>query len=225
MGNQATSLSFVADKSTRKKFQSLGLALNNSRIRSKTYESMLRCEQTDGVDMFDHGIAVFQKYKQLYKQLTGVKSTDLPMPSWLNSELINKLEPLSVVFDYTIHHDCGKPSVLQYDETGKRHFPNHSKKSTERAQSIGLSNQVCSLIEHDMDFHTLKSEDIETFAKLPNAITLMVVGVAEVLANAEMFGGFDSVSYKIKWKHIEKRGRQVLEKIKQIQNDNNTTNE
>lgn len=64
-----------------------------------------------------------------------------------------------------------------------------------------------------MDFHLLKAEDVVQFASNPLAIPLMLTGLAEIHANASMFGGLDSTSFKIKWKHIDKRGRQVLSHI------------
>lgn len=216
MGDQTTAVSFLADRQLRKTFQHLSLALNTGRARSKAYESMIRCEQAPGVDMLDHGIAVFQKYKQLYKHLHGISTCD-SAPSWMSrrEEIIPALAPLDVVFDYTVHHDCGKPSCLTVGEDGKRRYPGHAVASEAVAASMGLRKAVRSLISKDMDFHTLKSEDIARFAADPDAVTLMVVAAAEVLANAEMFGGTDSDSFKIKWKHIEKRGRQVLDAIKQ----------
>lgn len=62
----------------------------------------------------------------------------------------------------------------------------------------------------DMMFHKLKPCDLVCFALKPEAITLMLVGLAEIHANAEMFGGLDSTSFKIKFKHIDVRGRQVF---------------
>lgn len=177
---------------------------------------MLTCEQSSGQDMFDHGIAVFKKYKDIYKYLNGYSENKPLLPSWVENNkefILENLAPLHVVFDYTVHHDCGKPNVLQVDSEGKRHFPNHAEASAKAAKKIGLSKEVCDLIKSDMDFHLLKSEDLSTFASSSNAMTLLIVSIAEVLANAEMFGGFDSVSFKIKWKHIEKRGNQVLNLI------------
>lgn len=228
-GNEATSISFFGDESVRKKFRDLSLCLKDpTPYRSKIYDGMLRCEQTQGVDMLDHGIAVFQQYKKIYKHLTGVQNYPGELPAWIDANkdlILDRLAPLSVIFDYTINHDCGKHVCLSVGEDGKRRYPGHAEESAKVAARMGLSKDVCRLIAQDMDFHTLKSEGIQEFASRPDAVTLMVVAVAEVLANAEMFGK-DSDSFKIKWKHLEKRGRQVMEAIKasQLETEQITTN-
>lgn len=65
----------------------------------------------------------------------------------------------------------------------------------------------------DMDAHLLKADGLAEFASRPQAIPLLLTALAEIHANAAMFGGLDSTSFKIKWKHLNKRGRQVLELI------------
>jgi len=40
-----------------------------------------------------------------------------------------------------------------------------------------------------------------------------------VHANASMFGGIESTSFKIKFKQISKRGKQILNLIKENEND------
>ena len=40
-------------------------------------------------------------------------------------------------------------------------------------------------------------------------MSLLLAGLAEIHSNAEMFGGLDSVSFKIKWKQINKRGKAI----------------
>lgn len=99
---------------------------------------------------------------------------------------------------------------LEIDENNKRHFPNHANISEQTWLSIGGSKEVANLIRMDMDIHLLKAEGIAEFSSRPEWATLILTGIAEVHANAEMFGGFDSVSFKIKAKHIEKRLKQIL---------------
>lgn len=41
-------------------------------------------------------------------------------------------------------------------------------------------------------------------------ISLLVTGLAEIHANAEMFGGLNSIGFKIKYKQINQRGKQIL---------------
>jgi hypothetical protein len=61
-----------------------------------------------------------------------------------------------------------------------------------------------------MDIHLLKAGGVEEFAKKPHALTLLLTGLAEVHSNANMFGGIESTSFKIKYKSICQRGKQIL---------------
>ncbi len=65
-----------------------------------------------------------------------------------------------------------------------------------------------------MESHTIKAKDLQHFSRDPKiAANLMLTALAEVHANAEMFGGRDSVSFKIKWKQIDQRGRALCKII------------
>ena len=66
-----------------------------------------------------------------------------------------------------------------------------------------------------MEIHLLKSEDIDKFCQNPYALTLLIVGLSEIHTNSEMFGGKDSDSFKIKLKRITQRGKKIIQKIKQ----------
>lgn len=114
-------------------------------------------------------------------------------------------------------HDCGKPFCLKADEEGRRHFPNHAQVSYETFTKFYEDPTAAELILHDMDIHTLKSEGVEEFSKNPHAITLLISGLAEIHSNAKMFGGIDSTSFKIKHKCISKRGKQIINLIKNNQ--------
>jgi hypothetical protein len=78
-----------------------------------------------------------------------------------------------------------------------------------------FNNDVAAeLILHDMDIHLLKSSGVDEFSKNPFALTLLLTGLAELHSNAQMFGGLDSISFKIKFKSINQRGKQILNNIK-----------
>lgn len=64
----------------------------------------------------------------------------------------------------------------------------------------------------DMQFHTLKGEALDELWKHPLSYTLYLTAWAEIKANCKMFGGEDSVSYKIKKKHLIKAGKRYLRK-------------
>ena len=63
-----------------------------------------------------------------------------------------------------------------------------------------------------MEIHTIKDKDVKEFIRDPRtAVTLLLVGLAEVHSNAQMFGGIESDSFKIKYKQIAKRGKAICE--------------
>lgn len=106
--------------------------------------------------------------------------------------------------------NCAKPIVLQVDEDGRRHFPGHAKASKQVWLAVGGNPMAARLMGMDMDAHLLKADGIAEFAARPEAATLLLTALAEVHSNAAMFGGIESDGFKIKAKHLEKRGRQVI---------------
>lgn len=69
-----------------------------------------------------------------------------------------------------------------------------------------------------MEIHLLKDKDLIDFCQkgtMKDALTLLVVGLCEVHSNATLFGGIESVSFKIKLKQIKKRGNKIINYIKE----------
>lgn len=63
-----------------------------------------------------------------------------------------------------------------------------------------------------MEIHRLKSDQIPSFCSNANeAKILLLLGLASFFANEKLFGGTESINYKIKKKHFWTRGRQILE--------------
>lgn len=114
---------------------------------------------------------------------------------------------------YQIYHDCGKPLCRTVDEQGQ-HFPNHSEVSKQQwlkySDGSKIALQIAELIGMDMDVHLLKSVDIENFSIRKEAISLLITSLCEVHSNAIMFGGIDSIGFKIKWKHLNKVGKHII---------------
>jgi uncharacterized metal-binding protein len=180
---------------------------------------MKSCEQTKGMSVYEHGVSVKSYLFDLINHLrdkTPLKY-EWCLPSWVeeNSEFIlNSLPEDKILCQYTTYHDCGKPFCLEVDSEGKRHFPNHAEKSYEIFKQVFKSEVAAKLIRHDMDVHLLKADTTEKFCENPLAIALLLTALAEIHSNSTMFGGLDSVSFKIKLKSLTQRGKQIFSILK-----------
>ncbi len=121
--------------------------------------------------------------------------------------------PDHITDEYQIFHDCGKPFCLEIGEDGKRRYPGHAEKSAEIWMALedrgNNAETIADLMRHDMDFHTMRGEEISELWNCYLAPTLYFTAWAELYANAQMFGGFDSDSFKIKRKRLIKAGNYV----------------
>jgi hypothetical protein len=178
---------------------------------------MQQCQQTESQSVYQHGVSVKEHMFQLIEYLeTNQISGAWRLPAWLSEyrhQILGKLLSKEIIEEYTTFHDCGKPYCLTFDENGKRHFPNHAEKSYQTWLTIGGNKQAAQLMKMDMIIHTMKAADIDEFITHPEAITLLLAGLAEIHSNAKMFGGIDSDSFKIKWNQINKRGKAICLKL------------
>jgi hypothetical protein len=178
---------------------------------------MQNCLQTEGQSIYQHGVSVKEHYFDLLFMLK--ENSVLPgwrLPDWFfqyREQILQALLSEDIIEEYTIYHDCGKPYCLSIDEQGRRHFPNHADKSYDIWLGVGGNIQAAKLMKMDMLIHKIKAVEIEEFIKHPEAITLLLAGLAEVHSNAKMFGGIDSESFKIKWSQINKRGKNICQKL------------
>lgn len=181
-------------------------------------EAMEQCYQTPGQNIYQHGLSVRDHLQQilcfLQKQdpLEGWR-----IPSWLASGkefLFSKILSWDVLETYTVYHDVGKPFCRTVDADGKQHFPDHAQVSERIWLENGGDAQVGRLIGMDMDIHTIKAVQVPEFASRPEAISLLLTGLAEVHSNAKMFGGIESTSFKIKFGQIDKRGNAIIKELK-----------
>ena len=182
---------------------------------------MINCEQTQGQNVLEHGISVKNYFFDLLNHIkTGEKlKYEWRLPKWILSEenknlLINKLPTDDTLDLYTTYHDCGKPFCVKIDSDGKKHFPQHSIYSYNVFKKVFNDDIAAELVLHDMDIHLLKAEGEKDFSNNPYALTLLLSGLSEVHSNSNMFGGLDSISFKIKWKTLVKRGEHVIHLIK-----------
>jgi hypothetical protein len=61
----------------------------------------------------------------------------------------------------------------------------------------------------------MKANKLDEFCEDFAAISLLITGLAEIHANAEMFGGIESTSFKMKYKQINRRGKQIIKILKE----------
>lgn len=178
---------------------------------------MKQCHQTETQTVYEHGQSVQERTFQLIDMMNGHELRgQWKLPNWLleyKDQIKLKLYPDDIIEEYTMFHDCGKPYCLSIDEQGRRHFANHAEVSYETWMNAGGNWQAAALMRMDMLVHKMKACDIEEFALKPEAMTLLLAALSEVHANGELFGGFESESFKIKWSQINKRGNGICKKL------------
>ena len=146
-----------------------------------------------------------------YQRLLKGDWDGLKVPDWFvdyHEVLVSLQLPIKQVKRYIINHDCGKHLCQVIDDEGKSHYPDHANVSANYWLEHSDDNLVGKLIRNDMFFHTCKATDLEeTTLDKRELATLLVSAIAEIHANAEMFGGIESQSFKIKYKQIDRRGK------------------
>jgi hypothetical protein len=180
---------------------------------------MRTCFQFQDQSVLEHGWSVHRWFLDLYNFIHAGQplSGQWRIPSWLNEStreiFASRLLPLETLKDYHVYHDCGKPQCRVVDENGRQHFPGHASVSHTRWLEAGGDATVAELILRDMEVHLLKGEGVKEFASSPLAVSLLLTALAEVHSNAQMFGGIESDSFKMKFKHIERRGKAILSQL------------
>lgn len=194
--------------------------------RADVLRAMMTTEQCPGVTVFQHGWMVAFAYKEIVAELEravrGQPRVAIrphwKLPEWLYEHarfILAHLLPEEPVLEYHVWHDCGKPYCRTVDAEGRAHFPRHAEVSAEVFGAVSDRALVRELIALDMHPHLLRRENIDEFIALGRMFccTLLLTAIAEVHANAHMFGGFDSDSFKIKLKRLDKLGRLVLDAL------------
>jgi hypothetical protein len=174
---------------------------------------MKNCKNSNGQSIFDHGLSVRDHLTDLISYLKGEGTLQgWKIPEWLNQyrdQILSRLLPEDILEEYTLLHDCGKSFVKTIDENGKIHFSNHAQKSHDIYLQVCDNEHVAKLIKMDMDIHNLKAIDLPEFCQRKECISLLLSGLAEIHSNSELFGGTQSVSFKIKYKQIDNRGKAI----------------
>lgn len=184
--------------------------------RARLIEAMRSCNQTSGMTILEHGEMVAAYYRDLIGHIRDGKplTYEWRLPDWIdNPLLLEGLPSDEIMGEYHLFHDVGKPFCRTVDADGRQHFPDHAAVSRKTWLEAGGDEEIGELIGMDMDIHLLSGDGVEEFATRPQACALLLTGLAEVHANASMFGGIESTSFKIKWKHLNKRGKAILARL------------
>lgn len=173
---------------------------------------MKECQHADGISIYEHGIQVFEKYLDLF---LCADQESWRLPEWYNNALLwDNLVDGRTMFYYMVFHDCGKPFCKSVDSDGNIHYPDHAYVSS----AIWSSFQNCltesDLIELDMWAHNCHEPDL--FVQHHLAPTLLIAALCEIHANAPLFGGIESESFKIKWSRIDRLGKKLIKYLKQV---------
>jgi hypothetical protein len=175
---------------------------------------MRSCMQFADVDVLQHGVMVTEAFSLLKTALsTECCPEGWRVPQWLLEHkqlFLDRLLPEQDLFLYQKYHDCGKPYCRKVDETGRVHFPDHAQWSQQVWEACGGGPLIGRLMRLDMAMHLASAEELDELAPRPEAASLYLTALAEVHANAPMFGGFSSPSFLAKVKHLDRRGKRLV---------------
>lgn len=185
-------------------------------------ESMKNTWQVpDKQTVYEHCVSVRDRSLDLYDHLVNDKDLkhQWVLPEWvisqrslIRSELIRNT-PRSVIDRYTYYHDCGKPLVAEFRD-GKMHFTGHEWYSEYVYRGfLRKDRAVIRLIKNDMLIHRSSAKDVCKLKELRERMALLIVSLSEVHANAELFGGFESDSFKMKLKKVDARGKALFKSL------------
>ena len=166
---------------------------------------------------------VLDYYQDLFTTLAGGETKyEWRMPDWL---LANKDYIFTHMTNwdewfmtYLEYHDIGKPYCREVDSEGKQHFPDHANVSADVWLAVNKDSDpretqwIGNMIRKDMDMHLLRPSGAEEYAQTnPDTWLLsLIAAFCEIHANASMFGGLESTSFKIKYKNLCAIGKKLF---------------
>ena len=230
IGYEITSIALLPNTKNKKLLSSIPLAgrdveddnIKREWLKKRFYivEQMESCFQAENQNMLEHGLSVYNKFLLLKNYIEkDIETEDLYIPNWLkNNKEYFKLaikDKLYTIEKYIIWHDIGKFACKTIDEDGRTHYPNHTEESYKLAKEYlpEIGSEAHSLIRLDMELHTAKVDRIPFLVNLENLSILLLSALASIHSNAEMFGGFNSTSFKIKYKNLTKLGDRIFEAL------------
>jgi len=227
-GEELTAIAVVPTDNTRKALSNYPLVGRKptpegaQELLNKKFDivdGMRACFQHGQQNMLDHGNAVKDHLFDLINHLRhdAPLKNEWRLPEWLyqhKEQLLENIHDDFTLWKYTVWHDCSKPFVKKINVDGTIHYPNHSIESAKIWRSISDNLIVEKLIYHDMVMHTYNVESIIKFCKeneKNTTCTLLLAALSELHSNAIMFGGINSDSFKIKYKRLDRLGKNVCQ--------------
>ena len=178
---------------------------------------MKSCYQFKNIDMFEHGLMVNNAYQKILKK----DSVFLQYMNFDDNGKSNFEKLLQLQYDstlmrhYHLYHDCGKPYCLTIDEQGRSHYPNHAEISAKIHAQHFSCETANNLIKNDMIFHQSNASQLSACLKLNNdkkmLSSIYLTAWAEIFANSQLFGGFESEGFKIKKKKLISHGKKLFQ--------------
>lgn len=230
IGNELTSIAIVPDDRVKKLCSGIPLAGKTTNEgaqerldkKFKVIEDMMKFEQRPNQTILQHGESVRD---HLFDLISFLKDPHHKpkyiwrIPGWAlqnSRKLVEKLPDAFTLEKHTTLHDCGKMYCIQVDEEGKVHYPNHSESSAKLFKELYQDEEKAAwLIQHDMDLHLLTSvNSIENYniEDINLLSALLLTSLSELHSNAELFGGIQSDSFKIKYKRLDKVGNNLIKR-------------
>lgn len=226
IGYALTSIAIVPGLGVKKLCSNFPLACkNNTQAQerlNKTFDiidAMNICHQSDTTNVLEHGISVRDYMFELigYLRCNNSLSKNWKLPQWIHKykkELCDSLLDNYTLNKALIFHDLGKPSSFIIDEYGKSHFMDHANKSADIWLTISDDIKIETIIRADMDIHKLSAVGIDEFLLKykTNAVSLLLIGLSAIHSNNESLD-LNNIHFKIKWKHIDRRGNAICNKL------------
>ena len=228
INNEATSVCLYGTSYVRKRLKQLPLLGKKKETFEDAILKMSNTPQSSNQSVLEHGISVLTYFNNIRNNIINDPYDDnLKIPEHLKSKkFLNYLLDDDIISNYLLFHDIGKPYCITWnDENKKFSFPDHANISSNKFLELSThidKEQISKLILHDMDFHLLKPNQVEDFIKNTNLTkselyTLLYACLSELNSNAVMFGGYDSVSFKIKYKNFEKISKKIINYYENLQ--------
>ncbi len=82
-----------------------------------------------------------------------------------------------------------------------------------------MNEDISMLIKNDMKAHLTKPSEFKEFMKCDNYKILLITALCELHSNAVMFGGTESQNFKIKYKKLNRLGKNVVKQIEENKNE------